>query len=49
MEEQFLPFQYKQNLYQQLHQLRQGSKTVDTYTEEFQQLIARNDLLEEEE
>ena len=31
-------------LYQQLHNLRQGTQSIDVYTREFYQLIARVDL-----
>jgi hypothetical protein len=44
-----LPFGYMQMLFQRLHILRQGEKSVDDYTEEFFQLVARNDLSETEE
>ena len=45
----FLPIDYRQTLFQKLHNFRQGSKTVQEYTEEFYNLQARNDLREDEE
>ena len=35
MKGHFLPFGYTQTLFQQLHTLRQGARSVDDYTEEF--------------
>ena len=48
MRDQFLPFNYMQSLYKQLHNLRQHG-SVEEYTEAFYQLVARVDLNESEE
>ncbi|XP_058184843.1 uncharacterized protein LOC131302299 [Rhododendron vialii] len=45
----FLPHNYTRTLYQNFQNLRQGAKTVEEYTTEFYQLLARNDLGETEE
>ena len=48
LEKQFLPFNYMQSLYKNLHNLRQlGS--IDKYTKKFYELLSRIDLQETEE
>ena len=46
--EQFLPFNYIQALYKDLHNLKQEG-SVEEYTEAFHQLVVRVDLNESEE
>jgi hypothetical protein len=42
----FLPYNYTRTMYQWLHNLSQGSKTVDEYTEEFYKYLTRVELAE---
>lgn len=42
----FLPFNYHCILYQKLQNLRQGGRSINDYSEEFYQLLARNALTE---
>ncbi|XP_026443937.1 uncharacterized protein LOC113344089 [Papaver somniferum] len=44
----FLPHNNTRLIYQQLQILRQGSKSINEYTKEFHQLIARKDISEEQ-
>ncbi|XP_065620600.1 uncharacterized protein LOC136063732 [Quercus suber] len=48
LREQFLPFNYTQSLYKDLHNLKQEG-SVEEYTEAFHQLVVRVDLNESEE
>ncbi|KAL6504926.1 hypothetical protein OROHE_023684 [Orobanche hederae] len=41
---EFLPFNYRSTLFQSLHNLRQGTRTVADYSADFQQLLARVDV-----
>lgn len=45
----FLPLRHKQDNYYQLHMLRQGTKGVEEYAREFEHLMMKCDLEEEEE
>nr|XP_043630172.1 uncharacterized protein LOC122601481 [Erigeron canadensis] len=49
MRANFIPHNYRRLMYQRLQNLKQGSKSVEDYTTEFYQLIARNDIQETEE
>ncbi|KAJ9538695.1 hypothetical protein OSB04_031428 [Centaurea solstitialis] len=40
----FLPYNYEQELYQRFQLLRQGTRSIDDYTEEFYELLSRIDL-----
>ena len=45
----FFPLGYTETLYQQLHTLRQSGRIIDEYTNDFYQLVVRNDTSEIEE
>jgi len=44
----FLPSHYRQDNYLKLHHLKQGSKSVEEYTREFEQLLLKCDLREDD-
>ena len=46
---EFFPYNFQRLMYQRLENLRQNAKSVDEYTTEFYQLIARNELQETED
>jgi hypothetical protein len=48
MKEKYLPIDYEQMMFEELLQLRQGSLTVDQYTDHFQDLTARSRIVETE-
>nr|GEV94334.1 hypothetical protein [Tanacetum cinerariifolium] len=46
LRENFIPYNNQRLMYQRLQNLKQGTKSVEDYTTEFFQLIARNDIQE---
>ena len=49
LKEKFLPSHYLQENYSKLHHLKQGSMNVEEYTREFERLLIKCDLKENEE
>ena len=48
LKSKFLPSHYIQDNYLKLHRLRQGARSVEEYTREFQQLLLKCDLREDD-
>ena len=48
LKSKFLPSHYLQDNFLKLHHLKQGSKSVEEYTREFEQLLLKCDLKEDE-
>ena len=48
LKSKFLPSHYIQDNYYRLHHLKQGSKSVEEYTREFEQLLLKCDLREDD-
>ena len=46
LKSKFLPPHYLQDNYLKLHHLKQGTKSVEEYTREFEQLLLKYDLRE---
>jgi len=44
----FVPSHYLQESYLRLHRLKQGTKSVEEYTREFEQLLLKCDLREDD-
>jgi len=49
LKKKFLPFHYLQKNYSKLYHLKQGSMSMEEYTREFERLLIKCDLKEDED
>ena len=49
LKEKYLPINYEEMMFEEMLQLRQGSLSVDQFTNHFHELIARSKIVETEQ